>query len=122
MDTTAAELVESDERRDPRGRRYTGPEQRQRMLEAFEESGLTQRSFAQRDGIKYSTFVSWVQGRRRGRPSGLIRAKGKAPQLQFFEASLPALACSLEVGLPDGTTVRSNDAHALAALVKALRD
>ena len=118
MDTITTELVESKHKRDPRGRKYTSASEREQMLASFAQSGLTQRAFAQREGIKFSTFVSWVQGRRRASQSGCSeRSEG----LGFVEASLPGLFGTLEVSLPDGIRVRGGNARELAALVKALR-
>jgi hypothetical protein len=42
------------------GRRYSAPE-RQRLLEDFKRSGLTQRAFAQKFGIGLSTLQLWLR-------------------------------------------------------------
>jgi hypothetical protein len=40
-------------------------------LEEFDRSGLSGRQFAELTGLKYQTFATWLQKRRRqGRPSG----------------------------------------------------
>lgn len=46
------------------GRVCTPRAQREAMLDEFERSGLSAARFARAAGIKYQTFVTWVQGRR----------------------------------------------------------
>ena len=60
MGTIATELIEP--KRDERGRRMTATAERAALVRAYEESGLTQKAFVEREGVKYTTFVSWVQG------------------------------------------------------------
>ena len=43
--------------------RYT-QQYRDKVLDAFEQSGMTYRAFAQHCGVKYQTFATWVQKRR----------------------------------------------------------
>jgi transposase len=80
-------------------------------------SGLTQRAFAEREGIKFSTFTAWVQGRR------LAGRRGR--KVRFTEVPLMAPApvmVGLAVQLPDGVVVRGTNASEVAALVRALRN
>lgn len=131
--TTAAtdtELVETGEKRDALGRRHTPAERRAELLTAYRASGLTQSAFARREGIRYSTFCTWVQAeRQRGglppAPAGRKR-RGRvgSPVVRFAEVRLPTVAApvpGLEVRLPDGTLLRGGSAVELAALVRALR-
>ena len=117
MGTTVAELVETGEKRDGRGRRIRPKEEQAEYVQAYRESGLTMAAFARREGLKYPTFAGWVlRSQRRG---------NRAP-VPFAEVRLPwprpgALA-GLEVRLADGTVACGTDAAALAALVRALRD
>lgn len=123
------ELVETGEQRDALGRRRTPVERRKELLAAYRQSGLTQKAFARREGIKYTTFCCWAQAERRkgrlpvasaGRKQRRVQA---APPMRFVEAKLPgpARGAPLEVRLPDGTMLRGSDAAELAALVRALR-
>jgi transposase-like protein len=131
------ELVETGEKRDALGRRRTPAERRTELLAAYRRSGLTQRAFAQREGVNYTTFCTWAQAeRRRGRlpaaPAG-CRPRGRSRATQnvrvpFVEVQLPPAVpdlasgeAGLEVRLPDGTSVRGGSAAALAKLVRALR-
>lgn len=114
MATLTAELVTSEEKRDARGRKLIGPARREAILAAYERSsGLTQRDFAQREGVSYHTLTMWLAQRRREIPRAV----------KFTEVALPtsATAAGLEVSLPGGMTVRGQDAAQVAALIKALR-
>lgn len=42
-------------------------DRREQILDRFESSGMSGQSFAGQIGVKYSTFASWVQKRRRAR-------------------------------------------------------
>jgi hypothetical protein len=72
MGTIATEVIER--KRDERGRKITPRGEREVLVRAYQQSGLTQKAFAQREGIKFATFVSWVQdvgGARNHRRSAL---------------------------------------------------
>jgi len=126
MEASEVELVETGAKRDASGRRIASEAERKRLLTEFDHSGLTQRAFAKREGIRYNTFMWWLKQRReRGK-----RAKAKAaPPVRFEEYRLPAVASSpespppapLEVCLPDGTIVRGGTSSELIAMAKALR-
>jgi len=112
MMTITTELVDTGAKRDGRGRRIATTEEREAMVAQYLESGLTQKAFAEREGIKFSTFTSWVQGRSKaGKPGRKVR---------FAELAAPAMA-GLAVQLPDGTVIRGTSAVEVAELVRALR-
>jgi len=123
------ELIETGEQRDALGRRRTPRERRAELLAAYRQSGLTQKAFARREGITYTTFCCWAQAeRRKGRlpvaPAGRKRRRRPVmPPVRFVEAALAPTPAStrLEVRLPDGTVLRGASAAELAALVRALR-
>lgn len=119
-------MIDTGEKRDVLGRRQTPAERRVELLAAFRQSGLTQKAFARREGITYTTFCCWAQAeRRKGKlpvaPAG--RKRRSSEPVRFVEAKLPVAHSSapLEVRLPDGTSVRGTSAAELAALVRALR-
>jgi transposase-like protein len=64
MASITTELVETGSKRDGRGRKITTPAEKEALVAQYRDSGLTQRAFAEREGIKFSTFTAWVQGRR----------------------------------------------------------
>jgi hypothetical protein len=77
---------------------------------------MTQRAFAEREGVKYSTFTAWLQGRRQAGRSGL-----KA--VRFAEVPMPPapVIVGFSVELPNGVVVRGPSAGEVAQLVRALR-
>lgn len=112
MMSITTELIDTGAKRDGRGRRIATAEEKEAMVAQYRESGLTQKAFAQREGLKFSTFASWLQGRRCGdRPGRKVR---------FTELAAPSLA-GLAVQLPDGTVIRGTNAGEVADLVRALR-
>lgn len=113
MKTLQTEVVDTGERRDVRGRKLVTAEEKVALLGEYQRSGLTQRAFAERRGIKYCTFTSWVAGTR----------KGKANARHFSEVAISsgALSSLLEVVLPEGIVVRGGDVESVVQLVKRLR-
>lgn len=110
MRVIATELVEA--KRDEKGRRITPAPEREAVVRAYEESGLTQRAFARREGIKYSTLVSWVQRWRRE------QAAGSRPAFAEFTMTGPA---GLEMRLPDGVVIRGASVEDVAKLLRLVR-
>ena len=91
--------------------RITPAAEREALVRAYPESGLTQKAFAKKEGVKYSTFVSWVQAQRRQRPR---------PKLGFTELTLPRAVSGvapLEVQLADGTVIRGSRVEEVARLL-----
>lgn len=120
MGTIAAtELIDTGDRRDAKGRRWTPAVRRAEFVRAYHQSGLTQAQFATREGLCYSTFAHWVQ---KALKAG-ARSGGQQHAVQFAQVQLPAAlnAVSLEVRLPDGTVIRGERSEEIAKLLKALR-
>lgn len=120
MASTTTELIENGTKVDGRGRRIVTSQEREALIAAYRSSGMTQRAFAQREGIKYSTFTSWLQGR--------CRAVARSGGTVFAEVAMlpggPAATITpgeLSVQLPDGTLVRGTAAGDIAELIRALR-
>jgi transposase-like protein len=130
--TISTELVHHGERRDRAGRRHVPAERQRELVEAFRESGLTREGFARQEGIRYTTFCTWVQREedKSAGSSGGSAARPKrtavrpAQRINFAEVALPPNPArfGLEVCLPDGTTLRGERVEELAALARALRD
>lgn len=104
---------------DTKGRLRASKEQRRVILAKFEESGLSAARFAQRSGLKYSTFAAWVQRYRR------VKRPERKPALRLLEAVVAptAPAVGLQLHLPSGVRLEINDASQIplaAALVRAL--
>lgn len=126
-------------RRDVLGRVQSTRGQREALLDEFERSALSGPKFAKVAGIKYQTFASWIQKRRRStgtyapaaeQPS--VASPVAAPRLQWIEAELetgPACVTQhptmLRVELPGGALLSvSDEAQVLLAaqLLKALQN
>jgi hypothetical protein len=120
MGAITAELVDTGEKHDTRGRRVTPARRRVEMVQAYHASGLNMAQFARREGIKYGTFAGWVF--KTQQPAETKTA------VQFAEVQLPLARTSgasagdgLEVRLPDGMVLRGGRVGDLVALVRALR-
>ena len=118
MGENLTELVETGEKRDKRGRRIVDAKQRSELLAAYAKSGLTQRVFAEREGVPYNTLVDWLQRERQRGNTVPVAPKFRELSLG---AMLPARSAVLEVKLPGGMIVRGEDAAAVAELVRALQ-
>lgn len=104
---------------DTKGRVRTSKEQRRVLLDQFASSGMSATQFAQRTGLKYSTFAFWVQRSRRTK-----RSPAKPP-LRLLEAVVApaAVEVPLLVQLPGGGRVElraANQIPLVVALVRAL--
>lgn len=112
MEAITTEVVDTGEKRDARGRRMIPAQQRAAYIAAYEASGLTQREFAQREGLSYDSFVKW-----------LTRDRCRQAKAAFAEVSgpVPRPTSPLEVVLPNGVVVRGGDVEQLARLIERLR-
>lgn len=118
---------------DALGRVRTPAARREELLDEFARSGMSGVKFAEFVGLKYQTFATWVQLRRRKHRTA---ATAKPPvqaapkQLRWMEAVLepaptPAgpSAAALVVLLPGGARMEMTDVQQVplaAALVRAL--
>jgi hypothetical protein len=119
MGNIIAELVESSEKHDVSGRKLAGDARRMALMAAYDKSGLTQRAFCEREGVKYHTLVTWLVRRRRERPAA--PPEETAPgTVRFAQVRLPRIGGGLEIALPNGIVIRGADTTQVAALVKAL--
>ncbi len=116
MEAISTEVITTEKKRDKRGHRLYDEERKRRIVDGYEKSGLTQREYARKEGIRYSTLVWWLHRQRQ------VQALTK-PAMRFAEVSAPALpgGCTLEVVLADGTLLRGNRVDELAGLVHLLR-
>lgn len=108
METIATELVETGARKDARGRRLVARAEATAAIAAYEQSGLTQREFARREGIRYFTFAGW------------LRRYRSLAKPAFAQVRVTGPKSELVVTLPNGVTVRGHDAAAMAELIKRL--
>jgi hypothetical protein len=137
METTTSLVPTSESTKEPvllkadvLGRVKHTAQQRQKLLDEFERSGVSGAQFAALAGVKYQTFATWVQARRRGRPTCPKRkpqAKAAAP-VKWFEGvvrqtTAPADGAGLLLRLPGGVRLELANPQQLglaAALIRAL--
>ena len=129
--TTATEVLDDEHKRDARGRRIAERQRKAEIVDGYTSSGLTQKTYAQREGVNYHTFVSWLS-QSRGRssvpsPRGKTEIEaGAARAPGFVQMTWPAMPAAtpsssrLEVVLADGVTVRGDDPAAMVLLLRAL--
>lgn len=122
MNTTLAGEVVL--KQDVLGRVKMPKERREQLLDEFERSGLSGQKFAAVVGIKYQTFATWAQKRRRMR--GAHPAVKGPKQLRWLEAvAEPNVGdkSPLVLELASGAKVEIKDvqqAMLAAALLRAL--
>jgi hypothetical protein len=118
--------VEEVIKTDVLGRMRTSAARRENLLKEFEGSGMSGKKFAELAGIKYQTFATWLQKRRRqgksqAKPDDAVRWLEAVVEKAQTSGGKSPLA--LVVELPGGARMEISDANqaALAAsLVRAL--
>jgi hypothetical protein len=93
MNTTATDEVVL--KQDVLGRVKTPKARREQLLDEFERSGLPGQRFVELAGIKYQTFATWVQKRRRQRGD---YAAGTFDNLNFKPAGHFLIQLDEEIG------------------------
>lgn len=104
---------------DVRGRVRLPKERQAALLEEFDKGGMSAQAFAAWAGVKYPTFASWLQKRRKER--GKI-APAEQP-LKWVEAVMsqaPTSAGTLVIHLPGGVRVEASSVQGAAEFVMAL--
>ena len=113
-------------KRDALGRVRTPAAKRGEILDEFERSGVSGAEFAALAGIKYQTFASWVQERRRQRGTYGRKASAKpAARVRFLEAVVEkaeAGPVALEVELPGGVRLRITGPEQVPWAVQLIRE
>jgi transposase-like protein len=120
MGAITAELVDTGEKRDGRGRRMMARTHRMALIESYRASGLTMAEFARRESVNYTTFAGWI--------AKAGKALSSRSPMKFAEVRLPTpppvgagRGDQVEVRLPDGTVLRGGRVADLVAVIKALR-
>jgi hypothetical protein len=124
MNTTPGDEVVL--KQDVLGRVKTPKARREQLLDEFERSGLPGLKFAELAGIKYQTFATWAQKRRRQR--GAYPAVRRPKQLRWLEAVVEEKPgggdenpLPLVLDLPGGAKVQITDARQAAMAAVLLR-
>lgn len=115
------------------GRLRVSTEHRERLLDAFDASGMSGQKFAEHCGVKYTTFATWLQKRRRKRNDYPLEHKAPPEALLQYLAEVeitpedaPGNSVSsgcLTIDLPGGAAFVLNDLRNVtlaAALINSL--
>jgi DNA-binding transcriptional regulator YiaG len=130
--TSTTSLVPAAEPQEPNliktdvlGRMHRTPEQRERILDEYERSGLSGPKFAALCGVKYQTLAAWLtrrKGQRQTHPKRQPRRKSN--QVQWLEASVQpvtAANASLLLQLPGGGQTQLSNCGQIALVAALLR-
>ena len=130
-------------KQDVLGRVTIPKEQREKLLDAFEASGMSGKGFAEEHGIHVQTFASWIQKRRRARGdyeneemrrklrmgkkrSTTANDSSATTPLNLIEVAIPSstevITPSLEVLLPGGVVVKVNSESQFGLLKSLLQE
>ena len=117
------------------GRIHVSREHRKKLLDAFDSSGMSGAKFASHYGIKYPTFASWIQKRRRERDNHHDTPRQSAnclvdslAEVTLAEHTLDTTATSpalVTIKLPGGSSLdigNPDQARIAAALLNNLND
>lgn len=111
------------------GRVKTPAARREQLLDEFERSGTSGQKFAELVGVKYQTFATWVQQRKRRRAAAAKRKTPRsAAKVRWLEATVSPDDGHhgngrLSVRLPGGAALEISCARQIplaAALLRAL--
>src|ERR1039458_1953219 len=88
------------------GRIKTPRERREALLAEFDRSGMSGQQFAKWAGIKYGTFITWVQKRRRkGQAEDKPVAAGAKAEVQWVEAVMEKAGARTSNANPTATVM-----------------
>ena len=91
------------------GRIKTPRERREALLAEFDRSGMSGQQFAKWAGIKYGTFITWVQKRRRkgalGQADEKLLSSGTKSEVRWVEAVLEKATAKKSDANPNATVM-----------------
>jgi hypothetical protein len=111
---------------DGKGRVWTPPERREAILDEYEHSGMPASKFAGHIGVKYTTFVSWVQKRKKqrgvaiGNPEQTHQPPGVPWVEAVVESSAGAATKPLVMHLRDEVRLEVSDAGQVVLVAELL--
>lgn len=99
------------------GRVRYSAEQRNHLLDLFEQSGMTGKAFAEQHGVKYPTFALWRKRRRDDRATSSAPGTGGFVVAEVSTRS--SQANQIRIELPGGASLTVQNA-AVASLAAAV--
>lgn len=107
-----------------RGRVRTPPERRAALLVEYDRSGLSAARIAALAGVRYQTFATWVQQRRKARGGGKEAEVNRVRLVEVVPQATPSPARSqegLQVHLPGGARLVITDAAQVPLAVQLIQ-
>ena len=107
---------------DEAGRVIVPRQRREAILDDYERSGMTGAQYARHVGVKYPTFMNWVQARRRERCRMMENGRVAAGSSPWIEAVVEGGdSGGLEVELCGEVRIRIGDRGRVGLAVEVLR-
>jgi lambda repressor-like predicted transcriptional regulator len=94
---------------------------REELLDEFERSGVSSRKFAELTGVKYQTFASWLQRRRKGAVYPAQAAVNPRWLEAVVEKATFPSGSGLTIRLPSGAQVEVNSIEQATLAAALLR-
>jgi transposase-like protein len=107
------------QKRDKRGRILRSAEDRQKLIERYEGSGLSKVDFCRQHGLKVTTLYGWMSG------SGKVRRLGMRTSVPVKFAGVKVAlgkTAPIEIELPSRICIRLQGAGVVGDLVKFVRE
>ena len=103
------------------GRVRYSAEQKRRVLELFEQSGMSGKAFAQQHGIKYPTFAYWRKQQREACETNLHSSSSGGFVIAEIAATTPSVSGVLTLTLPNGSEIKANGESGVELLAQLIR-
>jgi len=113
-----ATIIKSDTAGRPRYNR----DYREKILEAYADSGMSGPAFAKHCGIKYPTFISWVAAKKRAEAAFSRDSGQKFLLAEVAPAVATASHSALHIALPGGASATIDDVTSLPLLAALIRE
>jgi hypothetical protein len=105
------------------GRVKMPKERREALLDEFEKSGMTGHAFSRWAGIKYQTFATWRQQRRKKLGLGKPRRRKEGKSVEWLEATAPVMSSfggKVVVQFSGGIRIETHDGKTALEILRGL--
>ena len=127
QETTLSTILKSDRA----GRARYDKSFKQEVIQAYEESSMNAAAFSEHCGVKYPTFISWInQAKQKKLPNNDLAEKSTrrsqrhdtSKQFIIAEFATPQPEVSLKLELPSGIIIHLSSASQLDLLAEILKN